>query len=484
MKLDYDMIVIGGGAGGLTAAGMSAVLGAKTALISAGKLGGDCTWTGCIPSKTLLKAAKVAHEIRTATKYGLKAIDGAHDWADIRRHVHSVRERVYEDADAPPNMEKLGVEVISTKARFKDRHSVEFLQDGVTRTLTSRYFVIATGSRPRAPHITGANTFRLLTNENLFELDRLPSRLLILGAGPVGVEMAQAFQRIGSQVTLANRSARILARDDAELAGMLTERLRDEGIRLMLGLEIERIEPTVAYFKSGERADFDEVLVAMGRQPTIENLGLENIGVKATEAGITVDRHYRTTARNIFACGDITGRYLFTHMAEHSAKVAVTNAILHLPASIDERGISWCTFTDPQLAHVGAGEEELKKRGERFHVYRFPFTKLDRAITEAETWGLIKVFATPGGKILGSSILGANAGEMIAEYALAIRSNIGLAKISSAIHPYPTFAQGNRKTADLFATRLLTPNRVRWIKRLLRLRGDTRGAAILNESTR
>ena len=484
MNTDYDMVVIGGGAAGLTAAGMSAVLGARTALISDNKLGGDCTWQGCIPSKTLLKAAKVAHAMRSAAKYGLEPSTAPHEWARIIERVHSIREHVYQDADAPPNMEKLGVEVIAAQARFVDRNSVETTSETAgRRVLTSRYFIIATGSRPYIPRIDGIDRVSVLTNETLFELKERPQRLLVLGAGPVGIEMAQAFRRLGSEVTVIGRSERILEHDDAELTTMLRQCLEGEGVRLRLGEQIGRFEPGLAHLKNGETVLLDAVLAATGRRPNIEGLQLQAVGVRTTDSGIVVDRRCRTNVKNIFACGDVTGKFLFTHMAEHTAKTAVMNAILHLPVSRKDDRVSWCTFTDPELAHAGLGEEELRRRGKKFQVYRFPFSKLDRAITESESAGLVKVFANSRGKVLGASILGANAGEMIAEYALAIEAKAGLGAISSAIHPYPTYSLANRRAADVFTTSVLTPSRVTWLRRILRLRGTTQGISSLLRSS-
>jgi pyruvate/2-oxoglutarate dehydrogenase complex dihydrolipoamide dehydrogenase (E3) component len=485
MKTDFDMVVIGGGAAGLTAAGMSAVLGAKTVLVSDSPLGGDCTWRGCVPSKSLLKAAKIAHEMRTASKYGLVASDPVHDWTQIIGRVHSIRDHVYREADAPPNMEKLGVEVIPARARFIDGNSVELTSSTIqaTRVISSRYFIIATGSKPRMPKIEGIDRVAVLTNENLFELKEQPHRLLILGAGPIGIEMAQAFRRLGSAVTVTDHGPHILRRDDAELSAILEQSLRSEGIDFQLSVEVERIEPGVAHLKGGGRIAFDAFLAAAGRRPNTESLHLAASGVEENQRGIVVDDRGRTTQKHIFACGDVTGKYLFTHMAEHTAKVAVMNAILHFPSSVDGGRVPWCTFTDPELAHVGFGEEELRKRGEKFRVYRFPFSKLDRAITESESAGLVKVFASKRGKILGASILGANAGEMIAEYALAMKVNAGLSKVSATIHPYPTYALGNRRAADLYANKVLTPWRVSWIKRLFRLRGSTTGVQHLNQES-
>ncbi len=483
MKADFDMVVIGGGTAGLTAAGMSAVLGAKTLLVSNSPLGGDCTWHGCVPSKSLLKAAKVAHEMRSASKYGLVASDSVHDWGQIIGRVHSIRNHIYQEADAPPNMEKLGVEVIAAHARFIDGKSVE-LTDSRTqarRVVSSRFFVVATGSRPKIPNIDGVDRVPVLTNENLFELKEQPQRLLILGAGPIGIEMAQAFRRLGSAVTVTDHGARILGHDDAELATMLEQSLRREGIDFKLGAEVERIDTGMAHLNGGERIPFDAVLAATGRRPNTESLHLAAAGVEANEQGIIVDDRCRTTRKNIFACGDVTGKYLFTHMAEHTAKVAVMNAILRIPSRVDDRRVPWCTFTDPELAHVGFGEEELRKRGDSFRVYRFPFSKLDRAITESESAGVVKVWASKRGKILGASILGANAGEMIAEYALAMKVKAGLGEISATIHPYPTYALGNRRAADIFANQVLTPSRVTWIQRLFRLRGTSTGVLHLNE---
>ena len=482
MKHEYDLVVLGGGSAGLVAAGMAAVLGARTALVEARKLGGDCTWHGCVPSKSLLKAAKVAHEMRTADRYGLKPASPNHDLSHVMRRIHGIQHHIYQDADAPPNLEKYGVEVIAGRARFLDPHTVEIEGGGSLRKLGSRRFVIATGSSPREPHLAGAEKVRILNNETIFGLDRLPRHLVVLGAGPIGIEMAQAFRRLGSRVTVVSRSAGILDRDDPELTPLLLNHLRGEGIRFLLGAGVDRAEDGAVYTNSGERLEADAILAAIGRRPNLDSLNLAAAGVETNQKGIVVDRRCRTSAKHIYACGDVAGRYLFTHMAEHMAKVAVTNAILHVPVRLDEDHVTWCTFTDPELAHVGRQEKELKQAGVRYSAYRFPYAQLDRAVTESESTGLIKVLAGRRGRILGVSILGASAGEMIGEWAVAMKNGISLDKISATIHPYPTYVLGNRRAADLYMMAKLKPFMVRWLRLLTGMRGDLRGVLSLRQA--
>ncbi len=482
MKYDFDMLVIGGGAAGLTAAGMSAVLGAKTALVEVRKLGGDCTWYGCIPSKSLLRTASVAHQMRTAGRFGLTPANVEHDFTRVMDRVHSIREHIYAGADAPPNFERLGVEVIPGRARFLGPHAVEIEANSETRRLTSRYFVVATGSSPRMPQLETDGTVPQLTNETIFELDRLPKRLLVLGAGPAGLEMAQAFQRLGSSVIVATHGGGILGRDDPDLAATLMGHLQSEGIRFLFDTEIVRLQAGAAQTASGVRIEADALLAAVGRRPNLESLHLQAAGVQTNDRGIVVNQRCRSSAKHIYACGDIAGRHLFTHMAEHMAKIAVTNAILHIPSRMDERHVTWTTFTDPELARVGAIEAEMKRNGTACSVYRFPFSQLDRAITDSETTGMVKVLATRWGRILGVSILGAHAGEMIGEYALAMRNGVTLGKMSSTIHPYPTYGLGNRRAADQFLMAKLTPGMVRWLQRIFGLHGDVRGVTALKST--
>ncbi len=464
MKFDYDMTVIGGGAAGLTASGMAASFGAKTALIEAKRLGGDCTWSGCVPSKTLLKAAKVAHYFKSGANYGLQNQQPEFDFAGVIEHVHRTQEHVYRDADAPEIFENLGVRVISARARFLDKHTVELTDEsGKTSHLTSRYFIVATGSSPVIPSIEGVSEIGYLTNETIFSITELPKRLIVVGAGPIGTEMSQAFRRLGSEVSVIDVVDKILPKDDPELTRLLREYLQSEGIRYLFESKAVKAESgegainiTVENQKSSEQSNIagDALLLSVGRKPNISELNLESAGVTYDKRGIIVDDHCRTKARNIYACGDVAGRFQFTHFAEHMAKVAVSSALLHFPMSLDTKHITWCTYTDPELAHVGMTEGELKQKGIRYEVYRFPFSKIDRAITESETTGWIKVFAKKlSGKIYGVNILGANAGEMIGEYALAMRNGISLKQIADTIHPYPTYVLGNRRAADQWYVR-------------------------------
>jgi len=472
VKHDYDMIVIGGGAAGLVAAGMSALVGAKTLLVEQHRLGGDCTWHGCVPSKALIKAAKVAHEMRNAARYGLSPCTPDHDFGRIMEHLRAIRQRVYEQSDAPPHFERMGVEVIRAAARFLNPHTLEFADSGgAAKKVSSRYFVIATGSRPIRPDFAVPT----LNNETLFELTSQPKRLLIMGGGPIGIEMAQAFQRLGSAVTVVATGASILPRDEPELSALLKPMLEAEGISFLLGNRVTAAkmdgQNVVATLQHGGEMQCDAILAAIGRESNTKDLGLSNAGVATEKGNITIDDHCRTSQKHIYASGDVTGRYQFTHMAEHMSKVAVTNAILRYPKKLDERHATWVTFTGPELAHLGSSEADLHKRGTNFSVYQFPFGQIDRAFVEGAASGLLKVLADKKGRILGASILGEHGGEMIAEWALAMRSGVRLKQISDTIHPYPTYMLGNRQTADQWNTKRLNSPFLGLLGKLLGYRG-------------
>lgn len=449
-RFDYDLAVIGGGAGGLTSAGVGASFGMKVVLIEAKKLGGDCTWHGCVPSKTLIRAAKAAYEIRHSGRFGIAAQEPQVDFGAVMRHVRAVRQEIYEDADAPEKYEAMGIEVRQGRARFVDAHTLEV---GSER-LTARFIVIATGSRPLLPELLGLERSGFLTNETIFEQDTLPERLTVLGGGPIGIELAQAFQRLGSQVSVHLRGDRILPADDPELTALLKARLTSEGVQF-----VDHSQPRHASELSG-----DALLIGTGRAANTESLNLEAAGVATGSDGITIDPHCRTSARHIYAVGDVTGGWRFTHMAEHMAKVALSHLALGLPARIETRAVPWVTFTDPELAHIGATVGPA--------LYRFPFSKVDRAITDSETEGWIKVWATkPFSKILGVSILGPHAGDLIAEWALAMKSGLTLRNVADTIHPYPTYGLANRRAADQWYIQSQSVALVKWIQRLRGFQG-------------
>lgn len=464
MKYEYDVAVIGGGAAGLTSAGMAASFGAKTIMIEEKRLGGDCTWYGCVPSKALLKAAKTAHTISTANKYGIKSNLQKVDIREVLKVVHNIQDDVYEDADAPHIYESMGIEIVNGKALFKSRNSIEIeMPNGEKRVVTSKYFVIATGSSPVIPPIEGINDVPFVTNETIFNIEELPDKLVAVGGGPIGIEMAQSFKRLGSEVTVVDHSPSILLKDDSEIISILREELEQEGIKFFLNSEVQKFVKTESgikiYLKNSateevSELDCDKLLISSGRKANISGLNLEEIGISTTRKGITIDKKCRTSIKNIFACGDVADRYKFTHYAEHMAKVAISNMLLKLPFNLDTQNVPWVTYTDPEVAHVGLSEKELKGKNIKYEIYRFPFSKIDRAITESENAGLIKVLASKGsGKIFGVDIVGHNAGEMISEFLLAKRNKVTLRQMADTIHPYPTYGLGNRRAADQWYVR-------------------------------
>ncbi|MDX1740588.1 MAG: mercuric reductase [Rhodothermales bacterium] len=478
MAHDYDVIVIGGGAAGLTSSGLAATLGAKVLMVEAERLGGDCTWYGCVPSKTLLKAARVAHEIRHADRYGLSGSELDYSFPRMMDHVRHIREEVYQEADRPEIYENLGIEVRTGRASFVDDHTVR-IEGPDKGTLTSRYIVIATGAKAFVPPIPGLSDVPYLTNETLFELEEQPRRLAIVGGGPIGTEMAQAFARLGSEVTVVDMLDRILSRDDPEASALLRSRLERDGVSFQLGAQVAGVGTgpggIVVRLTNGEEdleVPADSILVATGRRANIDGLNLEAAGVETGKTGILVDDHCRTSRRHIYAVGDVTGRYQFTHMSEHMAKVAITNALLKVPMKIDVRNVPWVTFTDPEVAHTGATAELLQTEGRKFRTYRFPYGKVDRAVTDGDAEGFIKVHAKPStGRILGVDIVGASAGELISEYAVAMKNRIPMRKISDTIHPYPTYGLGARRAADQWYVQKQSPLLVKLLKWVFRYRG-------------
>ena len=478
---EFDAIIIGGGSAGLTASGIAANVGAKTLMIESNKLGGDCTWTGCVPSKVILKAAKIAQQIRTASKFGLIDIEPTINFRKLIEHVHKIRDEVYWDADRPEIYEEMGIEMVFGKAAFKNPHALEItLNDGTTRVVTSAYIFIATGARAFVPPIPGLEKVDYLTNESLFEIDQLPEHLVVIGGGPIGIEMSQAFANLGAKVTVIDMADRIMQNDDPELVEILHAVLKKQGVKFVLGASIKKIQKAKYAIEVVVERDGNEkvisgshLLVATGRQANFQLLNLEAAGVKTNKKGIQVDNSCKTNVNHIYAMGDVTGRYQFTHMSEHMSKVAVTKALLKIPMTIDKKHVPWATFTEPELAHVGATEKQLKASNRKFEVYRFPYSKIDRAITEGETEGLIKICASKlSGKIYGASVIGAHAGELISEYAVAMKNGVTLRNIADTIHPYPSWGLGARRAADQWYIKNQSEASVKWMKRIFGYKGE------------
>jgi len=465
-----DLVIIGGGAGGLVVASVASQLGLKVTLIEKqAKLGGDCLHTGCVPSKTLIHVAKVAALMRRAGEFGLQPVTPRVDLGKVNEHVQSVIDQI-QPHDDPERFRAYGCEVLFGHAEFIDAHSVRVNE----RQIHGRRFLIATGSRPFVPPIDGLEQAGYLTNEDMFSLHELPRRLLVLGGGPIGLEMAQAFARLGSKVSVVERLPHLLPQEDAEIADTLQQRLVAEGIDVHTSTSAERVtrqgDTRRVECEGGVTLEADQVLVAVGRRPTMENMGLETAGVDFDQRGIKVDKRMRTSQKHIYACGDVCGPYPFTHMAEYQAGIVISNAVFRFPKKVDYRVVPWVTYTDPELARVGLTEQQAREQGIEATVLRFPFKDIDRALAEVETWGLTK-FVVHKGKILGASILGPHAGELIHEIVLAMKTGAGIGDISATIHAYPTLAQIHRRTvntwygAKLFSAR--TRRLVGWINRLI-----------------
>ena len=474
-QTEYDICIIGGGAGGLVVAAGGAALGAKVVLVEKKHLGGDCLHYGCVPSKTLLHSARVAQAMRNAGKFGLPEAPPQVDLPTVMKHVQQVISTI-EVNDSPQRFRDMGVEVIFGAGRFTSSEC--FQVDG--HDLTAKTFVIATGSRPAIPPVPGLDKVPYLTNESIFSLNEAVEHLIIMGGGPIGIEMCQAFIRLGSRVTVVERSPQILPREDHELVAIVAARLAQEGVEFRLNSTASNVscaEGEIALTLSdtdGKESILrgSHLLVSAGRRSNVDGLGLKQAGVEVVQGRIKTDAHLRTSNRKIFGCGDVVGPYQFTHMAEHHAGVVLRNAIFHLPAKIEQRVIPWCTFTEPELARVGLSETEARKQNIPCEVFSFPFHDIDRAQAEGETEGMAKIITNSRGKLLGAALVGPNAGELIHEYTLALAKGMKAADLSSVIHIYPTLAQINRRVADQRMKTGLTPRRLKWIKRLFGLRGS------------
>ncbi|MBI3977902.1 MAG: FAD-dependent oxidoreductase, partial [Chloroflexi bacterium] len=433
----FDLVVIGAGSAGLSAASFAARIGARVALVERDRIGGDCTWRGCVPSKALLRIAGVAHAMRRADAFGLPLLGQSVDLAQVMAEVRRAVERVYQ-FETPAVLAKQGITVIQGPARFLDPHRLAV--DG--QTLAGRRFVISTGARPVIPPVPGLAETPHLTYETVFALSELPRRLLVLGAGPVGVELAQAFRRLGSQVVLIEQADRVLPVADPDASAALGEQLASEGIRLQLGAAVERIEARDGAVRAIVGADTcigDALLVVTGRRPNVAGLDLERAGVMHSASGIPVDDHLQTNRRHVYAAGDVTGAVQLTHYAGWQGVVAARNALLPGAARGTRPTVPWVVFTDPEVGQVGLGEREARARGERVVVHRWPIERIDRAQTAGERTGFLKLVARPNGILTGATVVGSAAGELINELALAVDRRLTLADLAATIHAYPTY---------------------------------------------
>ena len=471
---EFDIVVIGGGAGGLVVAAGGASLGAKVALVEKHKMGGDCLWYGCVPSKTLIKSAHVAHAMRHADRWAIPAHAPAPRLADVMERVAGVI-RGIEPNDSPERFRSLGVDVNLGDGKFVAPDAFEV--NG--RRLTAKTFVIATGSRPSMLPIPGLAEAGALTNETLFDLRENVGHLVVIGSGPIGSEMAQAFRRLGSDVSVIDIAPRILPREDADMADVVYRRMLEEGVRFHFESSIAKVEGrrgdvrVVVKGKDGVERPIQatHVLVAAGRKANVETLGLDVAGVKLDKGRIVSDARLRTTNPRIFVVGDVAGGYQFTHVAEHHAGIVLRQAIFKLFWTKPSKVVPWCTYTDPELARVGPSEDEAKQQGIAHKVYRFGFDEIDRARAEGETEGFAKLVTDPSGRILGAAIVGPHAGELIAEYVLAVSKGMKAGDVSASIHTYPTLASINRRVADQRLKEGLTPTSKTWIKRIFGLQG-------------
>lgn len=463
-----DLCVIGAGAAGLAVAAGAARLGAEVVLIERGAMGGDCLNFGCVPSKALLASAKIAALWRRASALGIRYAPPQIDFAAVGASVERVISGLAPN-DSTERFEGLGVRVLHAQARFTSPRTVRAGE----AEIRPRRFVIATGSHPWVPPIPGLDAAPYLTNETIFANRTLPDHLIVIGGGPIGIEMAQAHRRLGAKVTVLDIGP-LLPRDDPELVGLLAERLAEEGIALRPQatiLSVERVGTAVSLaLASGEKIVGSHLLLAAGRRPNVAALDLPAVGIAAGPLGIAVDARLRTTNRRAFAVGDVAGGPQFTHTALQHAGVVIRNALFRLPAKVDYRALPWVTYSDPELAQVGLSETAARRAfGDRVRLLRWPFDENDRAQTERDTAGLVKIVVRRGGRILGASILGAGAGELILPWALAVSQKLKIGAVANLVVPYPTRGEaGKRAAGNFFAPALFSPRTRRIVRFLAR----------------
>jgi pyruvate/2-oxoglutarate dehydrogenase complex dihydrolipoamide dehydrogenase (E3) component len=467
-----DICVIGAGAAGLSVAAAAAAFGVPVVLIERGKMGGDCLNYGCVPSKSLLAAAKHAAAFMRAPDFGVTYSPPTIDFARVREHVRRVIATIAPN-DSKERFTGLGVRVIAGTAQFKDAATVAV---GDAFEIRARRFVIATGSSPALPPIAGLADTPHFTNETIFDLAECPAHLVLIGAGPIGLELAQAFRRLGAAVTVLE-AATPLAKDDPECAAIVLDQLAREGVVIRAGVAVQRVDGAdgkvqvvIGGADKTETIAGSHLLVAAGRTPNMADLGLDHAGIEVDAHGIVVDKRLRTTNRRVYAIGDVAGGLQFTHVGNYHAGLVVRHALFRLPVRASNDALPWVTFTDPELAHVGLSEADARRRKSKFRVLRWPYHENDRAQAERTTQGHIKVIATRRGRILGATIVGHNAGELIATWALAINQRLNIRAFATTVMPYPTLAEiGKRAAISHYAASLTSPmvrRIIAWLRRL------------------
>lgn len=470
MKDKYDLAIIGGGAAGLIAAPFAVQLGARVAFIEKDRIGGDCTWTGCVPSKTLIKTAKVAYQMRTANRFGLAPVDTAVDLKPVMNHVRSVIAEIYSHT-TPEALRNQGIHVFLGEPHFVDAHTISIGE----QTISANYVLICTGAHPFVPPITGLDITSYLTYQNIWDLNILPKHLVVIGGGPIGCEIAQSFCRLGSSVTLVEGGDTLIPRDDNDASRILAETFRNEGIDLRLKSNVERTwqdGSSIHLIAKGEEIICDALLVAVGRRPNVDSLDLDKAGVKFGKQGIQVDRNLRTSQPHVYAAGDCLGGFQFSHYAGWQGFIAVRNALLPGSSKGITDQVPWTTFTDPEVAHVSMTEEQARKKlGDDVLTNTWPMRRVDRALNEAEDTGFLKLIYRKDRKLLGVTIVAAEAGEMINEWVVAMKHGFKADELASAIHVYPTYSTASMQaSAAVLVKSLLGGLSGEVIKRLAHVR--------------
>jgi len=457
----YNLVVIGAGTAGLVTAAGAAGLGAKVALVEQNLMGGDCLNVGCVPSKCIIRSSRAWHDVHDAEMFGVKHARGEVDFPKVMERMRKLRAKI-SPHDSVRRFAGLGIDVFMGHARFIDGETMDV--DGVK--LKFKKAVVASGARAVRPDVPGLAEAGFLTNETIFNLTELPKRFLVIGGGPIGCEMAQAFRRLGAQVTLLHKYGHILNREDPDAAAIVQKAFVDEGINLVLDCHVERVEKTptgkLVHFgceSETEQVEVDEILAGAGRAPNVEDMGLETVGIDFdTRQGIRVNDNLRTTNPRIYAAGDVCMKYKFTHTADAAARIAIQNTLFWGRGKLSSVTVPWCTYTDPEIAHVGMYQKEARDLGMPVKTFVTEFKDVDRAIAEGEENGFVKIHANKKtGKILGATIVARHAGEMISEITTAIVGNVGLGKLACVVHPYPTQAEAIKKCADAYNRTRLTP---------------------------